>query len=225
MKRIFSIFALLSLALVASAQFDFVERPPAQVTRNEWNLTFVPQYVFSNGLRFDLERVNARRAWVISPRFYYLKRQAHPISYSDASLGKLTGAGLSIYRKFIKSSTEKYMGYWAIGLGLSYFHLGYEQYTWVAKPLYDQTVYDYEIADRQGALLRMEVDATMGIEHKLWNFLIIEPYAGVGYRYTIPFLPDDTNPFDNVFGYGYSGPLFILGVKLGSGKSLSQSQF
>ncbi len=225
MRRLFSILSFLLLSTALLAQFDFVERPSENVVRNEWNFTFVPHYVLFNGLRFDIERVNGTKAWGISPQFYYLKRDYHPISYSDASVNSLLGGGLGFFRKFVKSSTKDYLGYWAIGLGVNYFSIGYEQYTWVAKSFYDQVVYDYELVQHHGTILRIDLSATLGMERKLWNFLIFEPYAGVGYRYSVPFLPDGTNPFDNIFSFGYSGPLFIIGIKLGSGKSLSQTQF
>ena len=225
MKKFLLIIVFFSLSIGLYAQFDFVEHTQQQVMRNEWNITFVPHYILFNGIRFDIEHVNGLKAWGLSPQFYYLKRTAHPVSYSDASLNSLIGGGLGIFRKFIKSSTQKNLGYWALGFGVNYFSLGYEQFTWVPKTFYDQTVYDYELVKHSGTLLRFDINATIGLERKLWDFLIFEPYAGVGYRYTIPFLPGDNNPFDNVLGFGYSGPLFIVGIKLGSGKSLSQPQF
>ncbi len=224
MKHTFLILIFLCSALGLTAQFDFVERP-AEVMHNELNITFVPHYVLFNGLRFDIERLNGRKAWVVSPQFYYLKRDYHPISYSDASLKSLIGGGMGVYRKFIRSSTEKSVGYWAIGLGTNYYSVDYDQFTWVAKSFYDQTVYDYELVNRRGSLLQINASATIGIQYRMWNFLIVEPYVGVGYRYTMPFLPDHTNPFDNMLSFGYSGPVFLVGIKLGSGKSFSQDQF
>ena len=226
MKKFFLIAIFIALVISGNAQFDFVERhQDQQVLRREWNVTFVPHYILFNGLRFDIEHVSGTKAWGLSPRFYYLKRDYHPISYSEAALKSLVGGGMGLFRKFVKSSTEKYLGYWALGLDVNYFNLGYEQYTWVAKPFYDQTVYDYELVERKGSIVRLDLSATIGIEQKLWNFLIFEPYIGVGYRYSMPFLANGTNPFDDVFSYGYTGPLFIFGIKLGSGKSSSQPQF
>jgi len=223
MQRLFLIFVLSFSVSFVYSQFDFIERP-VQQPRNEFNVFLVPHYILYNGLRIDFERVKASKAWVFAPQFYYLKRSSHPLSYSDVALNTVLGTGIGFYRKFVKSSTANFLGYWALGGSINYFGLGYKQYTWVARQFYDQTVYDYELVSSRGSLLRFEFSATIGIETKLWNFLIFEPYLGSGYRYTIPFLPETTNPFDTYFSIGYTGPIFVLGFKFGIGKSFIKNQ-
>ncbi len=217
----FTFILLILLSLSASAQFEFFENN--RVNRNEINFYFVPHYVLFSGLRFDFERINGNKGWTLGPQFYYLKRDFKPIIYGNARLTKLMGTGLALERKFIKTSTETVLGYWALGTNIAYFYTEYYSYDWVAKQLYDNTVYDYQVVNHKGSLIRLEVNATIGIEKIYWNFLNVEPYLGAGYRYTIPLLgANQTNPFESVYSFGYTGPVFILGLKFGLGKSLQQ---
>ena len=227
MKKAILSSLIVLLAFSAFAQFDFMsgqQNNNTQQNITKVSLSLVPHYLAFYGLRADYDYQNGHKAYVFAPQLFFISRETHPISYRDADLYKLYGAGLQVNRKFIRSTSYNYTGYLSVGLGYNFFYTKFKEFIPEATTLYDNTVYLYSMQDITGMIHRLEVNATVGLENNLPSGIMLEPYLGIGYRYSMPFYSADIlNPFDRAFDYAYTGPIFIIGLKIGVYKILSQN--
>ena len=216
MKKI--IFVLITfLTFNLFGQNDFIIKPQPKIKKISFSI--VPHYVLFHGLRFDYEYQNGKKANVFAPQFYYLSRGLHPISFTQADLYKLIGAGLQIHRKFIRKTSYNNTGYIAIGAGYNFFYSKFREYLPSAAKLYGNDVWVYSVQNLTGAVHRFEINGTIGIQDNLPTGIMIEGYLGVGYRYSMPFFSRPIqNPFDRALDFAYTGPIFIVGAKFGFSK-------
>ena len=220
MKKLALSIIALALTITIFAQNDFIGTPQPKIRKI--SLAIVPHYVLFHGLRFDYEYQNDKKAYVFAPQFYYLSRQMHPVSYSQADLYKLIGAGLQIHRKFIRKTSYNNTGYIAVGAGYNFFYSKFREYLPSATELYGNEVWVYSVQKLTGAVHRFEINGTVGIQNNLPTGIMVEGYVGIGYRYSMPFFSRPIqNPFDRAMDFAYTGPIFIVGAKFGFSKFYS----
>ena len=217
MRKTVLILITFLFANLILAQNDFVITPKPKIKKISFSI--VPHYVLFHGLRFDYEYQNDKKAYVFAPQFYYLSRGMHPISFSQADLYKLLGAGLQIHRKFIRKTSYNNTGYIAIGAGYNFFYSKFREYLPSATELYGNEVWVYSVQKLTGAVHRFEINGTIGIQDNLPTGIMVEGYLGIGYRYSMPFFSRPIqNPFDRAMDFAYTGPIFIVGAKFGFSK-------
>ncbi len=215
-KIIISLLALLSV-IHTFAQDSFISVPQNNIKKI--SLSFVPQYILFHGIRIDYEYQNNKKAYVFAPQLYFLSRPTHPINYTDADLFKMYGAGLQVQRKFIRKTDYNNTGYIAAGIGYNFFYTQFRKFLPEPQSIYDNTVYIYSLQNLTGFIHRFDVIGIVGIQNNLPVGLMVEGYVGIGYRYSMPFYSKDIkNPFDRALDIAYTGPIFVVGVKLGFSK-------
>ena len=207
------------------AQFDLFIHPEQHqnVYKQQISVSFVPTSILQNNIRLDFEYLDKKKAYVISPRFYFINRQTHPVSYGNTDVYKLFGGGLGFYRKFVRGSDKKFYGYFAIGGSYAFLTSEFQEYVWNKTNLYDNTVYSYDLTNISAKIHQLQASVTAGIQQNFANIIFADIFVGVGYQYSVPiFSQKIENPFDRPYSLAYSGPIFLAGIKLGIAKDLQQ---
>lgn len=194
-----------------------------------------PQYVFKNGMRFDIEyNLKNKKQWIgISPQIYYSNNGGYfdnffnyDYSYNEYNdlnsngFDTLTGFGLEFYHKIFLLDRNKAAGfYFNYGVKFNYFDLKYSTYSWETEIIDNLEYIEYLPTTQSHIINKLGFNLIIGRQFELSDYLYIDLYTGVGMRYSAH--SKDVNvikSFDNsIVDFGYSGSLLLLGVKIGVG--------
>lgn len=191
MKRsiLFSILLFLGMGLYAQ---DSIEAP----TRNNFAVSFTPQYIITGGMRMDFDGRLTDKTWLtLAPTFYYMDN-----SYMwDPESTSYLGVGLHANYRYFPSGRGIY-----VGLGMSYKFLNAEY-----------TKYSEE-AKEKAEFHTMGFDYLFGYQFKLVEQLFMDLYLGWGFRYSIENSNEADDYWSNaILDLGYSGFLPVAGVRVG----------
>lgn len=185
-------------------------------------VSFVPQYLINNGIRIDYDTRIKDHHWLqLSPQFYLRENSAYsPDDYGGYGSGgyeedyyyedeydftRLLGAGIHIYHRFYPSvSFEGHTAYIKYGLTYQYFNINYDE------KLFNSHVERYTNIHKTGA------DINFGVVTFLNEYIGIDLYAGLGFRYSHRY-SDADNPreFNGFFpDYGFTGNIVNLGLRV-----------
>lgn len=175
---------------------------------NKTIYSFVPQYLFKNGIRIDIEKQLKNQHFIqICPVFYLSEKDEDDnFVYDNNSYTNLFGAGMHLHHKyFVAEDFKKNPLYISYGLNYNYFEIDYlDEYL-------DETIL------ANASIHKMGFDVTIGYQYFIKDVLSIDVFTGLGTRYAImETTGDDTNRFNEGFlGYNYTGNLLLLGIRLG----------
>lgn len=222
MKR-YKIFIICLFILISSIQIF------AQDT-TRFLLSMSPQYVFVNAVRFDLEyNLKNKNQWIgFSPQIYYSDIGSFFSNLVDYELDTdyqpsntydtLSGFGVEFYHKiFLLKQPIPHGFYFNYGITYNFFKLKYNSYIWETYIEDGSEYIAYRSVYQHQSINKLGFNLIIGHQAELSEKLYLDVYTGLGFRYS--FHSDDINKnqqFNNsVLGYGYTGSLFLLGIKLG----------
>jgi hypothetical protein len=209
-------FLIVSHTAGAQQEQDETSQPKSAVS-------FVPQYLIQNGIRIDYDLKIKDHHWLqVCPQFYLREKNVSApdgyygnydydpnIYYEDNSddesyFNNLLGGGLNLYHRYYPGNSFKnHMVYVNYGVMAQYFNIKY-----------DEQLYS-GYAERYTQIFKTGGDINLGVVTFLNDYIGIDIYAGLGFRYSNR-KSDADNPrkFNNFFeSYGYSGNIVNLGVR------------
>jgi len=195
-------------------------------------LTMSPQHIFINALRFDVEyNLKKQNQWIgFAPQIYYNDEGDFFGSLFDSdfevdepygasnSYDTLSGFGIEFYHKIFLLKRRIPEGfYFSYGATYNLFKLKYRSYDWV-NYIEDGLEYTaYRAAYKHQTINKIGANFLLGYQAELSEKLYLDVYTGLGFRYS--FHSDEANEnqqFNNsTIGYGYSGSIFLFGIKFG----------
>lgn len=235
MKKVFYLLFLIWPATIqVYAQYNSSDPKQRQYTLTQKKQTFAvqPFQLFNNSLRFDYERrISDGPGWIqFGPAIYvasYENRDKYRYSY-DGTIAKhkgfislrepyseMLGGGLDInYKRFYDPKNSLYV---ACGLSCTYFDFKYLGWEW-DDFIQDGLEYrEYTKKYHNQHILRPGINCFMGYQVPSRHAFLFDMFWGFACRYSIA---DENKPaFNNyMFSYGYTGFVFITGVRFGIAK-------
>jgi hypothetical protein len=219
-KIVFILFLLVGLASKAQDTLKLM-------------VSLVPQYVFNNGLRIDFEHQLKKvpSQWIgISPQIYYSEKGSFFQNFSEDDefenndydiedkFDTLKGFGLDLFHKFFLKKIDSNLGfYFQYGVSYHFFDLSYHNYIWKTQLIDGLEYIEYTPAYQSHFINKLGVNFTLGSQTELTDNIYLDIYAGLGMRYSLHSKEGaDYKTFsNNSMGYGYSGALFVFGVRIG----------
>jgi len=212
------------LFILISIYFAFISSFYSQDTNRTVIISGVPQYVINHGLRVDFEKKlpNMRQWIVVSPQYYMGWVDGNRSNFDSPEPNtqgdSLFGFGLDLTHKiFLVERSKPVGGYFAYGITYQHFSLGYSEFDWVSYDEFGQTYYDYKLTDFTDKINKFGVNAFIGIQGILVDYIVYDIYVGLGARYSHinAGLAGAREYNATYWDYGYSGPLLLLGARLG----------
>jgi hypothetical protein len=209
MKKIL-IFAF--VILCAGTAFSQVEESETSPLKAETGIYYTPQYLFLNGIRFDIERQfeGKRKALVVSPQIYLRYKEDGGGLFGE-NYTEMIGLGLWVDYKYYL--TDRKVTY--ISAGPSYM---YNWSKWQDELIWredgDELYSEYD--DAIQVIHRIGANSTVGFNFELLEKVRLDLFAGFGLRYAIydSELPQREMD-DTMINFGYTGTLLLAGVKIG----------
>ncbi|HEX3007919.1 MAG TPA: hypothetical protein VHO90_09925 [Bacteroidales bacterium] len=211
MKRILLAVILYTIILIDAA---------AQVKSPKVMVMGVPQYLFKNGIRIDVDLAskNPKNWWTISSQYYVDVSELG--DWKEKDYEQMHGYGFAIYRKSFLTQKKPETGvYISGGSGYQHFNMLAIAERWVNMDdgglQYMQLKRDYEHV----YIHKFLTDAVIGFQTELFSHLYVDVYAGVGLRYSFHDQPSGLDiKFNNSsVDYGYTGTALIGGIRFGVG--------
>jgi hypothetical protein len=180
-------------------------------------LSFEPSYLFNNGLRMNLERKMTKQDWLgVNITGYYSpldpRNNSTWISNSDfQEIDGLKGLGIGgTYKRYFAR-----ICFINLGANYTFFDVRNKAYDYRAFTEDGLVFYEYGYMDKHYYYKKATANITFGIHSTFRHVFFAEPYIGVGLAHSFydKSYPEKYN--DTMFGFGYRGPYFLLGIKLG----------
>ncbi len=222
MKKTLAVLFIL-MPLIGFSQFDVITatKPGEEPVSSSHSISIVPHYALFNSMRFDYEYVKGNKAYNIALIGYYQDRETHPTQIGEGVLYHMQGGGIGYNQKLMRTKGKGYYAYFAGGIIYSYIESDFLGYGWRTIEYNDTPVQIYDASMVKGYTNRVEANVTLGVQVDITKKLFGELYVGMGYRYSInnfvPLTPgiQIENPFDLPTQIGYTGIIFVSGIKLG----------
>ena len=177
----------------------------------------VPQYLFMNGIRIDVDYCYKNKSWIVfSPQYYnYNSSLGNDAFGLSDEYETLSGAGLYISLKRMMSKYSSKGLYIAGGAGYNYFDVFTKnKRVWEEfEPGRYAPVYkDYTVS-----INKIGINALLGTQFSIFNVVYFDLYIGFGMRYAFRKIPENSFTFFNTSNsdYGYRGTLFVSGFRVG----------
>ena len=239
MKKYSYLLLLASWFIVSQTQAqdrEFNPLPRYVETQKKYTFAIQPMQWFNWGWRFDFEtRLGDGPGWLqFGPAVYSVTKKNHHF-YDDnyawhkdfidfgirEPFVKLNGGGLDInYKRFIDPYRSLYF---ASGVSYTRFNIDYNA-GWAGEwkdytedgLLYHEYIHSYTQKINTQHINRMSVNQYFGFQVPSRHAFLFDMFVGISYRHA---LSDKDKPsFDNYsYSYGYSGFVFMTGVRFGIG--------
>lgn len=211
MKRITFIISL--ILVLTNAVYSQVNAPKVMVMG-------VPQYMFKNGIRIDIDipSKDYKSWWVFMPQFYVDVNDFENLI--DKKYEQLHGYGLSIHRKGFLSKTYPDQGvYISGGIGAQHFNILTNSERWAT--VVDNGLNTLQLtSDNYHVYIdKVLTEVVIGYQKEIISRLYIDIYGGFGLRYSFYNQPSGSDlKFNrNISDYGYTGTTFTGGIRIGVG--------
>ena len=200
-------------------------------TQKKYTITQQPlQLLFNWAWRFDFEmRLGNGPGWLqLGPAlylctkdrdnpdyyYYYDRNDYHGDFFVREPFSKLRGYGLDVnYKRYVNPKRSLYL---AGGLSYTRFNVGYWGQAWKEYIEDGLQYHEYGIGYHTQHINRMGINTYFGHQIASRHAFLADIFVGLAYRHS--FSEKEKPPFnDNAFSYGYSGVVFMTGVKLGIG--------
>ena len=189
-----------------------------------------PFYLYNGGLRLNLEKNLKANHWI------ELNLTGYWLPHSDARQKTVDENGKTSYTSsgYIISNSDfrRIYGLSGLGIGCTYKYnlskyftlnpaISYTRYN-VENTAYDYvpyredglTFYEYALIYKKQTFRKLTTQITLSGRSSFKYLLFMEYYTGLGYAYS--FYDENKPHFDEtMFGYGYRGYYFTLGIKIG----------
>lgn len=165
-------------------------------------LGIVPQYLFANGLRTDLDiRITANHWLQLAPVAFL----GNELQMSQA-VTRIRGAGLHASHRFYPGK----------GYGVPAVYLAWGPMVHYTTLHYPESL-PQGSTDRYTSIHKTGIDLVFGVHTRLVGLLLIDFYGGMGLRHSFRQSDAvDMKRFDESFvDFGYSGNILLLGVRFG----------
>ena len=218
MKKITLIFLLLSLFLIAKAQYL---KNDTTIFQPSFKFSFTPHYLIFQGLRLDYEKEFKPKQWYIISPTLYLGKNTDTEYYQtnrDNYYQNLYGAGLGVYYKYMLGNSNLINAYFSVGTRFNYFYIDYFDYNWITSIVDGNEVINYELVEVNEQILRLDGIFALGLETEIFQKLYMDTYFGLALRYSYAIMDgvETSNKFDDyMWNYAYTGTAVVLGLKIG----------
>jgi hypothetical protein len=223
MKSIAKILPVIVLILVFAFKTDASNSYSLADTNkhaSNYAISIVPSFTLQNGFRFDLDIHLKNNHWlVIGPHYWVARNQNMGMFYGLNQPTDLDGYGFDLYHKvLLKNQVTTNGPYFAYGVRYDHLTFKYKDYDWVDKVDGWGTHY-YEWSEKEFTEInnRYGFNLMFGLQYAVNNKLLIDGYTGCGFQVS-DVSPEDSKStdFSNFFlRYNYSGPRFLLGIRIG----------
>ncbi len=199
----------------------------AQTANTDYIIYGVPQYLFVNGLRIDVDirRANENKWLVISPYIFNDNENNNIFGLNtDSDLDnhhykKMWGAGLGLsHKRFLSPGKTNNGFYFMYGLHYKYMNFSGSNYRYNSFTGDDGLQYfNYRYTDFKTNLHSLTPTACIGVTVTPVNGLFIDFFVGMGLKYSIHTSQQTPIVKYNraVVDYGYTGTLFVPGFRVG----------
>ena len=236
MNKVFFIFLFCATVIQINAQGTSVNTENKRYALTQKKVTFAvqPLQLFNNGLRYDFEvRLGNGPGWLqFGPAFYYnspSKRNVNTNYYYEGNnynyndwyyihwrepYSELKGYGLDLnYKHFLDARRSFYI---AIGLSYTRFDIKYLGRVWKDYKEDGLTYYEYREGNNTQQIERFGVNNFVGFQIPTRGAFLFDVFGGYAIRFSSS--DEDKPSFDNdIFSYGYSGIVPLIGFRLGFG--------
>ncbi|MFC2086554.1 hypothetical protein ACFLSA_00095 [Bacteroidota bacterium] len=181
----------------------------------------VPQHLIIHGIRVDFDyRLEGNKWLIFSPQLYLNKipQGTEYLWFNVNKFEELLGFGMAITQKNILSRKSSPSGFYiAYGATYNYTKTKNADYAWVPYVENTITYYDRQPLDYEVILNKIGGNAIIGYQNEIYPKLILDGFIGFGLRYSFRDAPENTflNYSDFEGDYGYTGTLFVGGIRLG----------
>lgn len=219
----------------AFAQDSTALQPAPAYAQKQHRFTFAvqPTQWFNNGFRFDFEtRLGNGPAWLQFGHAVYFIRESddresdyeyNNYYYDDYQydswfygrrIQKMIGGGLDVnYKRFINRQRSLYF---AGGVQYMHFNISYPGRAWRSYTEDGLEFHEYAPASITQRINRIGLNTFFGWQGKTGSAFLFDMYIGIAARHS--FADSSKRLFDtSMISYGYSGPVFLTGVRLGFG--------
>lgn len=180
----------------------------------------VPQYIFNQGIRIDVDlpTKNYKSWWVFSPQYFINVTDLN--GFSDNNFKSLHGYGLNIYhRGFLSKQSVEKGTYISGGIGYQHFNIAADFERWISIEQ-DGLNYMQMVSESSNIYInKVLAEALIGYQKEITSRLYIDFYLGIGLRYSFHKQPEgiDRKYNSNASDYGYTGTVFVGGIRFGVG--------
>jgi hypothetical protein len=217
--RALKIGILLALAVAAfmpafSQQKDEKKADPSVI------LAINPLYTLQNAMRIDVDFRLSRNNWItIGPQYYVAKDKYMDLFLGNDEATDMNGYGIDFLHKIILSQKNNSTGpYLAYGVRYVNFSYTYNGFSWVQKlDEWGTHYYELEKGDVTEKNNRYGFNIIFGMQNIIEDRFFIDVYTGVGIQVSnmSPETANISNNSDFFLRYNYSGPRFLLGIRMG----------
>jgi len=219
-RKLLIIAFLFCLFLSSRLQAQEMEEKTSQ-----YAVSVEPAYLSNGGLRLNLEKkcrpndrielnltgylLSHRDMQAISTKWWD-NNGGYRISNTDFEwISGLKGLGIG-------SAYKYYMGSFVIQPAVSYtwYNVEYPEYGFHRYEEYGLPFYDYAIGYKNKSFHKLTGNICMGARSSFTDLFFVEYYFGAGVAYSI-YDSNQWNFNETMFGYGYSGIYFTMGLKFG----------
>ncbi len=193
----------------------------AQDQTYKWRIMGVPQHLFKNGLRIEIDKQTrgTNAWWVFAPQYYIDLSNTNNLNlYNNPAYKQMHGFGMSVYRKVFVSKKSPNQGvYIGGGLGYQNFNLLVDRGRWNEFTKDGLNYFRMEKSDYEVHINKALIDAIVGYQKEITDRLFLDIFIGVGLRYSFYDQPSgsDIRFNENTFDFGYTGTAFLAGLRLG----------
>ncbi|MCL2737913.1 MAG: hypothetical protein FWE30_00525 [Bacteroidales bacterium] len=207
------------------------QSPAEDKSGKKYTVAIQPLQLLKNSLRIDVEmRINDGPGWLQfgpavyyypktnEPDYYYIGKHYHYTWYHRIHLSEpcsgMFGGGLDVnYKWFLDPKRSVYL----LG-GLSFAHFNIRYWGWAWSDYYqNELLYHEYLPDyRRQHINRTGINWLFGFQPPSRHAFLFDMFVGFSYRHSFS---DKNKPsFDtNMFSYGFTGPVFVTGVRFGIG--------
>ena len=202
--------------------FVFTASTNAQEKQYKAMVMGMPQYLFTNGLRIDID-VPLNPAWkwlVISPTFYFNDNNEDNASelFNITSYEKLIGAGLDVSSRAFLNRKQHGAGFYVnYGVGYRLINITTNHFLWTPYQEDGLTYYERQMKDYDLNIHSMNGKAVIGLQQEIMPGMFFDIFMGFGIRFSVHDSPEGSFLKYNLstVDYGYTGTLFVGGFRLG----------
>jgi hypothetical protein len=231
---------LLMIALLCCTSYLFAqsETPPRYAaTQKKFTIATHPlQLLLNNCLRLDFEmRIEDGPGWMrFSQTLYWMEKDLERQSYHydgkryylgsyDFSFrepfSRLRGSGIEVnYKRFLDPRRGLYV---AAGLDYTYFDLlyygGVGEWKSFTQDGLQYHEYSYSMGNHTQNIHRISANHYVGWQIPARHAFLFDAFGGLSYRYSIPTDKNKPSFGNDIFSYGYTGWVVMIGIRLGVG--------
>ena len=199
---------------------------PHQTKR--YTVAWQPLFIFNNAVRLDFEtRIKDKPAWLqVSPAIYLVRQKErhrdffgytndyYYLTISGDELNRMFGASLELNYKYFFTRKESF--YLSGGCSYAHHNIHYEGSFWTSYTEDGLQYHRIDYGDVNQKINKLGLNALIGYQVPNSGYFLFDMFIGAGYRKSFRSNPGARAYDSDILAFGYSGFLFITGVRLGA---------